>query len=53
MKDSAFQPYQLDRWMQVLPDANVVRIESAGHWPHEEEPALVIDAMTRFLQKQN
>ena len=49
MQDSAFQPYQLDRWRSLVPDAEVVRIEGAGHWPHEEEPASVIDAMQRFL----
>jgi haloalkane dehalogenase len=50
MKDSAFQPYQLDRWRQLLPEATVVRIEGAGHWPHEEEPARVIDAIAAFLK---
>jgi haloalkane dehalogenase len=50
MKDSAFQPYQLERWQQLLPDAHVVRIEGAGHWPHEEEPARVVEAIRRFLQ---
>lgn len=49
MKDSAFQPYQLDRWQQLLPEAEVARIEGAGHWPHEEEPARVIDALRRML----
>ncbi|HJU42685.1 MAG TPA: alpha/beta fold hydrolase [Vicinamibacterales bacterium] len=50
MKDSAFQPYQLTRWRALLPDAEVVPIEGAGHWPHEEEPARVIDAIQRFLK---
>lgn len=50
MQDSAFQPYQLDRWRSLLPEAEVVRIEGAGHWPHEEEPARVIEAIRRFLQ---
>jgi haloalkane dehalogenase len=49
MKDTAFQPYQLDRWRQLIPEAEVVRIDQAGHWPHEEEPARVIDAMRSFL----
>lgn len=49
MKDSAFQPYQLDRWRQLLPHAETVRVEEAGHWPHEEEPSPVIDAIRRFL----
>jgi haloalkane dehalogenase len=50
MKDSAFKPYQLERWRQLLPHATVEEIESAGHWPHEEEPARVADAIRRFLQ---
>jgi haloalkane dehalogenase len=50
MKDSAFQPYQLARWQAVLPDARVARIDGAGHWPHEEEPARVIAEIQRFLK---
>jgi haloalkane dehalogenase len=50
MKDSAFQPYQLERWRRLLPDAQVETIAGAGHWPHEEEPARVIEAIERFLQ---
>lgn len=50
MKDSAFQPYQLERWRTLLPEAQVAAIDGAGHWPHEEEPALVIAAIERFLQ---
>jgi haloalkane dehalogenase len=49
MKDSAFQPYQLERWQSLLPDAQVVKIEGAGHWPHEEEPGRVSDALARFV----
>jgi len=50
MKDSAFQPYQLERWRQLLPGAQVETIEGAGHWPHEEEPGRVVAAIERFLQ---
>ena len=50
MKDSAFQPYQLERWQQLLPHAQVEKVDGAGHWPHEEEPARVIAAMDRFLK---
>jgi haloalkane dehalogenase len=49
MKDSAFEPSQLERWRQLLPEARVVRIDAAGHWPHEEEPAQVIEAIRSFL----
>jgi pimeloyl-ACP methyl ester carboxylesterase len=50
MKDSAFQPYQLERWRHLLPEARVETIDGAGHWPHEEEPARVIEAIERFLK---
>jgi len=50
MKDSAFQPYQLERWRTLLPGAQVETIASAGHWPHEEEPERVVAAIERFLQ---
>ena len=50
MKDSAFQPYQLERWRQLLPGGQVETIEGAGHWPHEEEPGRVIEAIERFLK---
>ena len=50
MKDSAFQPYQLERWRQLLPEAQVETIEGAGHWPHEEEPGRVVAAIERFLK---
>jgi haloalkane dehalogenase len=50
MKDTAFQPYQLERWRSLLPAAIVAPIAGAGHWPHEEEPAAVVAAIERFLK---
>ena len=50
MKDSAFQPYQLERWQALVPNARIETIDGAGHWPHEEEPARVIAAIERFLE---
>jgi len=50
VKDSAFKPHQLARWRDLLPNAVVVEIADAGHWPHEETPAQVIDAIERFLK---
>jgi haloalkane dehalogenase len=52
MKDTAFQPHQLARWLSLVPAAQVCRLGSAGHWPHEEEPAAVIGAITTFLADQ-
>jgi haloalkane dehalogenase len=51
MKDSAFRPTQLERWRAALPAARVVEVEDAGHWPHEERPDRVIDALQNFLNE--
>ncbi len=51
MKDIAFQPKQLARWQTLLPEAAVCRLESAGHWPHEEEPGEVTRAVEEFLRR--
>ena len=49
LKDSAFPPYFLERWQQRFPHATTVAIPSAGHWPHEEEPAAVVEALREVL----
>lgn len=49
MKDSAFQPHHLARWQSLLPHAATVALPTAGHWPHEEEPARVAEEIERFL----
>ena len=51
MKDNPFQPYQLARWQALLPHAETVALEHAGHWPHEEEAKRVIAAVEQFLQR--
>jgi len=53
MKDSAFLPKQLERWTALLPQAQVVRLPTAGHWPHEEEPSQVVDAIRAFLTQRS
>ena len=50
MKDSAFRPHQLARWIETYPHARVVRVEDAGHWPHEESPDRVAAAIESFLR---
>jgi haloalkane dehalogenase len=49
LRDSAFRPDQLDRWVAALPEATVVRLAQAGHWPHEEQPDAVLDAIARWI----
>lgn len=45
MRDSAFGPAVLQRWIEAFPHARITRIEDAGHWPHEERPDAVIAAL--------
>ncbi len=49
MKDSAFRPTQLARWRALLPQAKVVEVAGAGHWPHEEAPDDVARAMLDWI----
>lgn len=49
MKDRAFPPRYLDKWRAAFPNARVVSLPDAGHWPHEEEPEAVIEALKGFL----
>ena len=51
MKDPAFPPRLLKRWREALPEARVVELPRAGHWPHEEEPEAVADALRGFLSE--
>lgn len=49
LKDTAFRPHLLERWRSLLPDASVLALEHAGHWPHEEAPSEVAEAIADFL----
>jgi haloalkane dehalogenase len=50
LKDSAFGPRHLARWRERLPDAGVLTLPDAGHWPHEESPQTVADAIRALLE---
>lgn len=50
-RDRAFPSEYLARWQQALPQALLVAINDAGHWPHEERPEIVLEALQRFLTK--
>jgi len=53
MRDRAFQPKLLAHWREALPDARVVELADAGHWPHEEEPERVVSELRRFLAERS
>lgn len=47
-RDPALKPHNLERWREALPHAEVAPLE-AGHWPHEENPDAVCDAVNDFV----
>jgi pimeloyl-ACP methyl ester carboxylesterase len=51
MQDPACLPGQLDNLHDYAPDAIVVRIEDAGHYPMQSHPALVNRAIRDFLRR--
>lgn len=48
-KDPAFKPHMLERWRSIVPSARVVELP-VGHWPHEESPADVTEALRDFVE---
>jgi haloalkane dehalogenase len=53
LKDSAFKPKMLARWREALPQARVVELRDAGHWPHEEAPDDVATAIREFVRVES
>lgn len=49
LKDVAFGPKYLARWREVLPQAQVLELPSAGHFVQEEEPAAALAALRGLL----
>lgn len=45
MKDPAFRPAELDKWIRNWDAAKVIKLEEAGHFPQEEAPWQVIEAI--------
>jgi pimeloyl-ACP methyl ester carboxylesterase len=50
--DPYLPPALAERQREALPDARVVRIEGAGHWPFADRPAEVAAAVLPFLAQQ-
>jgi len=50
LRDRALGPDLLTHWRTALPHARVAQLPDAGHWPHEEQPDAVIQALGTFLR---
>jgi haloalkane dehalogenase len=49
MKDPIVRPQYLEKFISGFPIARVVRLDTCGHFPQEEEPDQVIEALVEFL----
>ena len=53
MKDVAFTPEMLDQlWLKTLPDAEVVKLDDAGHYLQEDAHERIVPALIGFLDDQ-
>ena len=51
MKDPVISPAYLDKFVSGFPHSTVVKLETSGHFPQEEQPEAVVEAMRAFLGK--
>jgi haloalkane dehalogenase len=51
MKDWCFRPQCLKRFVEHWPDAEIVRIEDAGHYVLEDAPVQVSESVVDFLRR--
>lgn len=49
MKDPVIQPRYLDKFVSGFPDSKIIRMETSGHFPQEEQPERVAMAIFDFL----
>src|SRR5262249_17158693 len=49
MKDPASPPRWLDLWLTTFPQADVMRLDDAGHYLQEDAHERIVPALLRFL----
>ena len=45
MRDPVFLPIFLEQWLEIYPNAQVIRVAGAGHFVLEDEPETVVEAL--------
>lgn len=50
MKDPMIGPHHLEKFISGFPQSQAVRLDTCGHFPQEEEPAKVEEAIRDFMQ---
>jgi len=47
MKDIAFREKEFNVWNNELTDKTVIKLENAGHYPHEEATKIFIEELKK------
>lgn len=50
MKDPMIGPQYLEKFISGFPQSQAVRLDTCGHFPQEEEPGKVAEAIAAFMQ---
>jgi len=50
MKDPIVKPHNLENFQKGFPNSNILELETCGHFPHEEVPERVTDAIAGFME---
>jgi len=49
MKDPLIKPHDLEKFQRGFPNSKAIRLETSGHFPQEEQPDVVANVITDFL----
>lgn len=52
MKDPVIKPHHLYKFISGFSDAQVLKLETSGHFPQEEEPEKVSEAICHFMEAE-
>lgn len=50
MKDSMIKPKHLNKFENAFSNSSTKRLETSGHFPQEEQPDIVADAIAEFIE---
>ena len=51
LADPVSGPLMVDRYLELIPDPDVIELENVGHFPQLEAPALVLGSYGEFLDR--
>lgn len=53
MKDPVIKPHYLDKFVSGFKNSEIVRLETSGHFPQEEQPKVITTLILNLLTDRN